>query len=168
MPGLSVAEQNHWHGRIAARIDRRIEAIVAHDSEYMKRADREARARAMESLGLVELYAELDAIAAQSAELKRRERRTRLAIVARVRGVSVETIEEGEDFSPCDPEVESAIARRQTVHEEHVFAATPLGREVLKLRIERECLLDVDWLTIASVQARSLWTKVSELLGAMR
>jgi hypothetical protein len=51
------------------------------------------------------------------------------------------------------------------VHEEEVLAADKLGREVLKLRIDRERLLDVVWLATSSVQVRALWSKVSELLG---
>jgi hypothetical protein len=48
-------------------------------------------------------------------------------------------------------EVISAMARRQAVHEERVLVASPLGREVLKLRIERKHLLDVIWLATSSI-----------------
>jgi hypothetical protein len=61
--------------------------------------------------------------------------------------------------------VDSAIARRQAVHEEEVLAAEKIGREILKLRIERERLFDVVWLATAPVLVRALWSKVSELLG---
>ena len=40
-----------------------------------------------------------------------------------------------------------------------------LGRQVLKLRAEKENLLDVIWLATSSRQVRQLWTKVAELLG---
>ena len=71
MPGLSVTKKNHWGDRIAARIDRRIEAIVAHDPGFMERVRRGARRLALESLGLAEYQAELDAIAAQKEALKK-------------------------------------------------------------------------------------------------
>jgi hypothetical protein len=54
MPGLSVTKKNHWHDRIAARIDRRIEAIVAHDPGFMERVRRGAWRLALESLGLTD------------------------------------------------------------------------------------------------------------------
>jgi hypothetical protein len=71
MPGLSVTKKNHWHDRIAARIDRRIEAIVAHDPGFMERVRRGARRLVLETLGLAEYQAELDAIAAQKEALKK-------------------------------------------------------------------------------------------------
>ena len=51
MPGLSVTKKNHWGDRIEARIDRRIEAIVAHDPGFMERVRRGVRRLALESLG---------------------------------------------------------------------------------------------------------------------
>jgi hypothetical protein len=165
MPGLSVTEKNHWRGRIAARIDRRIEAITAGDPGFMERLHREARNKAIESLGLAELQAELGTIAEQNLELSKQERSIRRAIVARIRGVDVECIEQDRYFGPRDPEVDNAIVRRVAIHEEEVLATDRIGREILKLRIERERLLDVVWLATSSSQVRTLWSKVSELLG---
>src|SRR5436309_16130071 len=100
-------------------------------------------------------------IAAERGALGEPEAATRRAILARVRGVEVETIEEGRYLGPCDQEVDSAIDRRQAVHEEELLAADKVGREILKLRIERERLLDVVWLAASSVQVRARWAKVS-------
>jgi hypothetical protein len=65
-------------------------------------------------------------------------------------------IAEDRYLSPCDPEVESAITKRQTIHDEEILAIDQLGREALKLRIERERLLDVVWLATSSSQVRIL------------
>ncbi len=60
MSGLTVTEKNHWRDRIAARIDRRIETVLAADPCLMVRVQVEARGRALESLGLAEHQPELD------------------------------------------------------------------------------------------------------------
>ena len=129
MPGLSVSEKNHWSDRTAARINRRIEAIVAHDLGFMERVRRGARRLALESLGLAEYQAERDAIAAQKEALEKQERATWRAILAQFRGVDIETIEEGRYFGPHDHEVEGGVAKRQAVHEAEVLAAEKSRRD---------------------------------------
>src|SRR5437016_3145348 len=93
MANLTVAEKTHWRDRIAARIDRRIETIAASDPGLLDRVKREARGRALASLGLAEFEDELDEIAAQKAALDRRDRHARRAMLARIRGVAVEDVE---------------------------------------------------------------------------
>ena len=90
MSGLTVTEKNHWRDRIAARIDRRIEMILAADPGLMSRVQGEARSRALESLGLAEHQAELDSIAKQKEALDKREWRIRRTLLAQVRGMPVE------------------------------------------------------------------------------
>ena len=40
-----------------------------------------------------------------------------------------------------------------------------LGRQILRLRAEKDRLLDTVWLARSPAQIRQLWTKVGELLG---
>jgi hypothetical protein len=99
----------------------------------MERLRREARRMASESLGLVGYQAELDVITTQEEGLEKRERATWRAILARIRGVEIETIEERSYVGPHDHEVDSAITRRPFVHEVvMVLAADKVGREILK------------------------------------
>jgi hypothetical protein len=85
-------------------------------------------------------------------------------MLASVRGVSVDDLD-------CytrvhdHPEIKAAITKRQAVHEDELLAGHELGRQVLKLRAERENLLDVIWLATSPGQVRQLWTRVAELLG---
>ncbi len=51
MSGLTVTEKNHWRDRIAARIDRRIETILAADPGLMVRVQGEARGGLLSRLG---------------------------------------------------------------------------------------------------------------------
>jgi hypothetical protein len=164
MANLTVAEKTHWRDRIQARIDRRIEAITAGDPGLMERVRHEARGRALESLGLDRFQEELDRIAGQRAELDRRDTQIRKEMLATVRGVAVDDLD-------CytrvhdHPEIRAAITKRQAVHEEELLATHDPGRQVLKLRAEKENLLDVIWLATSPVQVRQLWTRVADLLG---
>jgi hypothetical protein len=164
MANLTVAEKNYWRERIQARIERKIEGITAGDPGLMERIAREARNRAMESLGLAAFQQELDRIAGQRAELDRRDAQVRREMLARVRGVPAEDLD-GYSRVHDHPEIRAAVARRQAVHEEELLASNELGRQVLRLRAERENLLDSIWLASSPIQIRTFWQKVNELLG---
>jgi len=164
MANLTVAEKTHWRDRIQARIDRRIETMTAGDPGLTERIKHEARARAMESLGLAGFQDELDGIASQRAELDRRDTQIRKEMLAMVRGVAVDDLDVYSRVHD-HPEIRAAITKRQAVHEEELLAGHETGRQVLRLRAERENLLDVIWLATSPTQVRQLWTKVAELLG---
>src|SRR5208337_191731 len=134
MSGLTVTEKNHWRDRIVARLDRRFETILAADPGLISRIQGEARSRALESLGLSEHQAELDSVAQQKAALDKRERRIRRSLLAQVRGVPVEDIEETRYFGPHDHELDTAIAKRQHVYEEQLLTEHQVGRQVFQLR----------------------------------
>jgi hypothetical protein len=161
---LTVAEKNHWRDRIQARIDRKIEAITAADPGLMERTRHEARARALESLGLAGFQEELDRIGGQRAELDRRDAQVRREMLARVRGVSADDLD-GYSRVHDHPEIRAAIDRRRAMHEEELLAGHEPGRRVLRLRAEREDLLDSIWLATSPAQIRSFWQEVAELLG---
>ena len=72
MPGLTVAEKNHWKDRLSKRIDRRIETIAAEEPNLLDRVKRDARARAMQSLNVAELQADVDGIEEQEETLTKR------------------------------------------------------------------------------------------------
>jgi hypothetical protein len=164
MANLTVAEKNHWRDRIQGRIDLRIEAITAGDPGLVERIKQEAKGRALGSLGLAGFQDELDLITTQRAELDRRDRQIHKEMLARVRGVSADDLD---CYSRVHdhPEIRAAIDKRQALHEEELLAEHELGRQVLKLRAEKENLLDVIWLATSPSQVRQLWTKVAELLG---
>jgi len=164
MPSLTVTEKEHWKERIARKIDKKLEAVAAGDPGLLDRLGDQARQRAVRSLGLAELQAELDAVAAQKRELERRERRAHCAMLAVVRRVPVEDVSDAHPGSP-PPEVTRALQRRQAVHEEELLAEDAQGQEILRLRREKEDLLDTVWLATSPAQIKQLWRKVVELLG---
>jgi len=163
MAGLTVTEKEHWKNRIARRIDKRIEAITAVDPNFFDRIQRDARQRALESLGLAEQQAELDESEHQKEALEKREMRLHKAMLAKVRGVEPDDVEGSYSYR-YDNEVENAVKRRKAIHEEELLAESELGQQVLKLRQEKEDLLDTVWLAASTKQIKELWGKVAELL----
>ena len=165
MAGLTVKEKEHWKDRLGRRIDKKNRGNCTADPNYMDRVKGQARQKAMESLGLAELQAELDAIEREESDLKMREQAAHRAMLALVRHVPVEEVDERLCTYSEHQEVSGAIARRQAVHEEEVLAGDEQGRKILQLRQEKEGLLDSVWLATSPVQLRELWQKVGDLLG---
>jgi hypothetical protein len=165
MPGLTVTEKEHWKERIARRIDKRIEVLTAGEPNLMDRIQQDARQRALQSLGLAELQAELDTIEQKKEELERRENEAHRAMVAIVRRVPAAQVELHRYGSNYEQEVSKAVERRRAVHEDELLAEDTLGQKILRLRLEKDTLLDTIWLATSPVQLRDLWTKVGELLG---
>ena len=135
--GLTVAEKTHWRDRIEAKINRRIEVILAGDPGLMDRIKHAARGRALTSLGLAEFQSELDQIAAQKEALARRERCAQRAMLARVRGVEIDQIEEVY-YGRHETEVTKTVSQRQAVHEDELLAEHEIGRQILQLRAEKD------------------------------
>ena len=162
--GLTVTEKEHWKDRIARRIDKRIEAISADDPNLFDRVKRDARQRALDSLGLAEMQAELDAIEQEKQTLEKRADRIGKGMLAHVRGVPVEDINDFYGYRR-DHEVSGAIERRQQVHEDELLGESDLGQRILHLRREKEELIDVVWLATSPKEVKELWAKVTELLG---
>jgi uncharacterized membrane protein YheB (UPF0754 family) len=162
--GLTITEKEHWKDRIARRIEKRIEAIFAEEPNLEDRIQREARQRALSSLGLSAQQTELDEIEKQKEALEKREQKISKAMLARVRGVSVSDINEYYAYQH-DNEISNAVKRRQAVHEDELLAEHERGQEIVRLRQEKEDLLDTVWLATSGAQIKELWSKVAEVLG---
>jgi len=162
---LTVTEKEHWRDRISHRIDKRIEQLQAAEPNLKDRIEREARTRALQSLGLAEMQAELDRIEREKAALEKQEKQTQRRMLAHVRGVPVEDLADNYYGYHCNDEVKTSVSRRQKVHEDELLAECDTGREILRLREEKENLLDTIWLATSPSQLKTLWTKVTELLS---
>ncbi len=162
---LTVAEKQHWKERISRRIDKKVETLLAADPNLMDRIHRDARQRALQSLGLADWQAELDNIERQKEQLEKRSQQVLKAMLAHVRGVPAEDIEGTCYGCYREEEVKSAVANRQKVHEDELLGECDTGREVLRLRQEQEDLLDTVWLASSPSQLKTLWSKVNALLG---
>ena len=162
MAALTVTEKEHWRDRISARIDKKIERIAASQPNLADRINREARKAALASMGLTELDAEDDRIAAAKTAIEKAEKKNKRAKLAKVRGVSVDDLD---DSWYHDTEVENAIRKRQAVHEEELLAGDEVGKSILALRHEKDDLLDTVWLATSPSQLKHLWTRVCSMLG---
>jgi hypothetical protein len=162
---LTVTEKQHWKDRISRRIDRRTEALLAAEPNLMDRIHRDARQRALQSLGLADWQAELDNIEHQKDMLEKRSQQVLKSMLAHVRGVPVDDLEDTCYGYHREEEVKSAVAKRQKVHEDELLAECDTGKEVLRLRQEQENLLDIVWLATSPSQLKTLWSKVNALLG---
>ena len=165
MPSLTVTEKEHWKERIGRKIDKKIEAVAAADPGLLDRVGAQARQRALQTLGLAEMQAELDAVAAQQQALEDRERRAHRAMLAVVRRVPVDEVDEPDYHNGEHPEVARAVQRRQAVHEEELLAEDERGREIVRLRRAKDNLLDTVWLATSPAEVKTLWQKVIDLLG---
>jgi hypothetical protein len=164
MPNLTVKEKEFWRDRIARKIDKKIEAVSSRDPNLQARVAARAHQRALESLGLAVMQAELDAFEKQEQELETSRRRVQQAMLAAVRRVPVEEATEAW-YGQLHREIVQAIDKRRVVHEQEFLAEDDNGREVLKLRQEKEDLLETIWLATSPGEVRSLWAKVIEFLG---
>ena len=160
----TVTEMAFWQERIGRKIDSKIAALSVSAPGLLARVGQRARQQALQSLGLAELQMELDAIVAQKENLQRQEMRVQQAMLAVVRRVPVQEVASGH-FGSQHPEVSRTIAQRQASHEEELLAQEEQGRDILRLRREKENLPDTLRLALASPQLKELWRKISALLG---
>ncbi|WP_435011926.1 hypothetical protein P12x_006160 (plasmid) [Tundrisphaera lichenicola] len=170
MPGLTVTEKSHWRDRIAARIAKAAERIKARHPTLFDRVAREAHEQALASLGLSEIYAEMESIKSEEGTLARRKKAAQRRMVATLRGRPIDEVPDSFSFRyggdpSVPPEVTEAIAQRQAAHQDQLLADDPIGREIARLESEKDRLLDTVWLAASPAQFKQLWVKVGELLG---
>ncbi|MCA9120721.1 MAG: hypothetical protein H6822_35915 [Planctomycetaceae bacterium] len=53
------------------------------------------------------------------------------------------------------------MKRRQAVHEDELLAELERGQEIVRLRQEKEDLLDTVWFATSGAQIKELWSKVA-------
>ncbi len=165
MSSLTVAEKQHWKDRIGKRIDKRIESLLAESPVFLERVKERARLRAIQTLGLADLQAEVDALEAQKEALEERQQSLYNQMLAKVRGVPVEEVTEASRHYSQPNDVHQAIEKRRVVHEEQFLAEDDLGMQILKLRQEKDNLLDTVWIATSPSDIRTLWQKVADVLG---
>src|SRR6202030_2223094 len=86
------------------------------------------------------------------------------ALLALVRRVPLEEVERLRFRGP-HPEVRTALQQRQRVHEEELLREEEWGRELLRLRRERDELPDTVALALASPPLQDLWKAGLAMLG---
>ncbi len=163
--GLTIAEKEHWKSRITRKIDQAIEHLLATNNEsgFLSRTQGEARKRAVQSLGLLDLETRYAEIKQQKEKLADEEKSVLKRMVAVIRKCPESDVQ---GYFHCVPsDVDKAIRIRQELHEKELLAEDELGRQILTFRNEKEELLDTVWLATSGKQIKELWHYMSELLG---
>jgi hypothetical protein len=160
---LTVREKEHWKDRIAARIDKRIDALNAENGKIMEQVKEASRERALDSLGISTLHKRAERLKQQKSSLEEKESKTYREIAAKLRGVPVREVTDSR--YGIASEISEAVEKRQTLHEDELLVESEVGREILSLRSEKENLLDTVWLATSGKQIKDLWEKVDSLLG---
>lgn len=141
---LTVKEKEHWKERIARRIDLAIEELqAAEDAGFCERIRKEADELAWGSLGLTALRLESQQIDCDLERLRERQRDLWAEMQSRVSRIPVKEIPR--PFG-MHADVSAALRRRRLVHERELLGVTPLGQKILRLKHEKDELLDTVWL----------------------
>lgn len=160
---ITVTEKEHWKTRIARKIERAIQALVAqHDPEFLNRIKSEAESLAIDALGGRELIQRRAALNASRDTLKTELEDVERQMFAIAQGKSSDS---NAYYYNVDSEWNKAVANRREVIEVELLSKQPLGQRILKLRCEEEELLDTVWLATSPSQIRALWQNVTELLA---
>jgi len=160
---LTVSEKQHWKERIARKISLAVDALLEKNNpNFMKEVAAAALKEAAVRLGIAELIEKGKGVALEIDRLSEAEEGLKREVLAAIRGVAANSIT---NVYAWDDEVDRALKRTQHTVEQELLAADVLGRQVLKLRIEEEELLDTVWLATSPQQIRSLWQSVAELLA---
>ncbi|MEZ6103888.1 MAG: hypothetical protein R3E01_33495 [Pirellulaceae bacterium] len=160
---LTVKEKEHWKNRISRRIDHAIEQLQArNDPGYYKRICDQAEEVAWKSLGLEGLRDESKKVADEIDSLQKRKDGINAEMLSKVTGKPVDT---SRSSYMAMSDVTAAVKRRAMVHETELMEAHSLGSQILRLRHEKEELLDTVWLASSPSQIKELWSRFAEVLN---
>mgnify|MGYP003663274918 CR=1 FL=1 len=161
---ITVREKEHWKERIIRKIDQAIEAICAAENpNFLEKIRKEANDQALESLGIAHLVKEIKSLGTQRETLDIERRNILKQVLAKIQGVDVESLTKNV-HSFGDYEIQAAVNRRAALMETELLAGNEIGKRILKLREEKEELLDTVWLATSPKQVKQLWQTVSEVL----
>ena len=162
MSRLTLTEKEHWKSRIENRINRAIESLQAKDISLMPKIKVQAELEAHKSLGTDKLNAKLQSIRQQRKDLADQEEKLESAIYRAVLG---EAATANQGSYQIESDFRTMLRQSQARFEEELLKNSSIGKEILKLRSEKDALLDTVWLATSSAQIRDLWSHVSEVLG---
>ena len=161
MSRLTVTEKEHWKERIELRVSKAMAALEAQDPTLMLTIRAQAEERAHEALGTLDFQRKVATLRRQIKSLEVERDQTERAMLLHSLGPGALLRGEyhaREDFA-------SQHGRHTARLEDELLKDSPLGRQILKLRAEKDALLDTVWLATYSAQVRDLWSRVSTVLG---
>jgi chromosome segregation ATPase len=157
MSRLTVTEKEHWKSRIERRIDKAIDAIEAKDPSLKPTIEEKAEELAHESLGTAEYQRKIEAIKKRQESMEAELSNLQDAIYQRAFGDT--TKQRNSYLSSID--FKKLHRKQRERFEEELLSQSDHGQAILKLRREKESLLDTVWLATSSKQIADLWNRVS-------
>lgn len=162
MSRLTVTEKEHWKARIENRINKAIALLEAQDSALMPGIKARAELEAHKRLGTAKIKTRLDAIEKEREALATEQSKLEKDMYRQALGEQV--VRDQYEYY-LKSTFQSLLATRRQHIESELLQESSIGREILKLRDERDGLLDTVWLATSNVQIRELWGRVSQVLG---
>ncbi len=156
---ITVKEKEHWKSRIAARMEKAIEALYRRGGlELRKQVQQQARQLVLDQFGIRDAYEQSQALDAQMDLLLNQRSGVNQALRERLEelGHSIGGYRNDglEKFLECEAKL----------LERDVLQGTEYGREIIRLMDEQEQLLDTVWLATSPIQIRKLWQDVNAIL----
>jgi len=160
---LTIKEKEHWKDRISARIQKAIEQTYLNGpTGFREDVKQQAKARAIESLGIQQEYERVRSLEQQRDQLQKECGELNDKMLERI---SASSVQPNPYYCPANQRIDEAIRLRSQLIEHDVLTASETGREILRLRNEQEQLLDTVWLATSPIQIRNLWVSFNELVG---
>ena len=155
---LTITEKEHWKQRIEAKIDKRIEKLKQAEPDLFKSVEEKAHRAALETLGITDKHDLLEKTRSNISELEEKKEKLLSEIHLALTG-------KADTCYSARNTIDNRISKQQTILEEDLLLEHETGREISRLREEKENLLDTVWLATSPRQITSLWEKVSTVLG---
>lgn len=162
MSRLTVTEKEHWKSRIEYRINRAIESLQLKEVTLMPNIKAKADLQAHKFLGTDVLHSKIESIRKQIKALDEEQDRLESEMYSIALG-KLDTITQSSYQFKSD--FWNMHRQSQQRFEDAFLRDSAIGREILKLREEKESLLDTVWLATSSAQMRDLWSRVSSVVG---
>ena len=161
MSRLTATEKEHWKTRIEHRINRAIESLQLKDVALMPTIKAKADLQAHKFLGTDALHTRIEAIRKQIKALDEEQDR----LDSEMYSIALGKLDCTQSRYSIKSDFWSMHRKSQERFEDELMKDSPIGREILKLREEKESLLDTVWLATSSTQIRDLWSRVSSVVG---
>lgn len=161
MSRLTLTEKDHWKSRIENRINKAIEQVQSKDISLMPKIKALAELEAHRFLGTDELHSKIESIRHTRSELEKEQEQLESEMFSIALGKPAranQSYQIKNDFWHMHK-------TSQTRFEEVLLNHSIIGKEILKLRAEKDALIDTVWLATSNAQIRDLWGRVSTVLG---
>ena len=146
MSRLTLTEKEHWKERIERRVSKAISDLEAEAPTLMPSIRAQAEELAHQALGTLGFQQTLESLRRQIKTLEEERDQAERAMLLHALGP--DALRRGE--YNARHEFSALLSRHASRFEDEQLKDTPLGVKILKLRAEKDALLDTVWLATSS------------------